>query len=493
MKKFLVLLLSLTFLLSGCAQLTVSPGTNGPDDKLPASDSGEGAKLLSEYVLAEGILPNLPAEPSEEDLYAAYEKLDYKKMGAEAYEKAQEELWNDFDARSEAYYDAVKALRGEGVDETMTPALLGYSMKTVSKLLGSTETETLIYSPANLYLALSMLTETVDGESRAQLLDLLGAADEDTVRTTANAVWRNLYTDSATGKTLLANSLWLSDAQDYNAETVERLASDYYASAYAVPMGTRDADQAVRAWINQNTGGLLQDAAERLETNPETVILLLSTLYFKDQWTVEFNEGQTSEDVFTAADGAEQKIDFMHKTNDMANFVRGDGYTVAQLSFCGRAKMIFLLPDEGTALTPLLRNETALSDLFTSAYDNPRAERAKIEWSVPKFDVNSDLELSDMLQSLGVTDIFDVRFADFSPLADFAEPVCTTKVQHAARVKLDEQGCEAAAFTVIVNDASAALPEELETIEMDLNRPFAFAITGVDGLPLFVGAVNTVA
>ena len=118
-------------------------------------------------------LPELPAEPSEEELWTAYEKLDYDKMGEEAYHKAQEELWDDFDARSRAYSDAVKALRGEGVDKTMTPALLGYSTKTVSKLLGGEEAANVVYSPANLYLALSMLTETVDGETRAQLLDLL--------------------------------------------------------------------------------------------------------------------------------------------------------------------------------------------------------------------------------------------------------------------------------------------------------------------------------
>ena len=33
--------------------------------------------------------------------------------------------------------------------------------------------------------------------------------------------------------------------------------------------------------------------------------------------------------------------------------------------------------------------------------------------------------------------------------------------------------------------------QELPEIEMDLNRPFAFLITGVDGLPLFIGTVNT--
>ena len=171
MKKYLALLLSM-LLLVGCARIEPEQGGTKPE---PGQPDDVSAKLLSQYALAEVKLPELPAEPSEEELWAAYEKLDYDKMGEEAYHKAQEELWDDFDARSRAYSDAVKALRGEGVDKTMTPALLGYSTKTVSKLLGGEEAANVVYSPANLYLALSMLTETVDGETRAQLLDLLGA------------------------------------------------------------------------------------------------------------------------------------------------------------------------------------------------------------------------------------------------------------------------------------------------------------------------------
>ena len=310
MKKYLALLLSM-LLLVGCARIEPEQGGTKPE---PGQPDDVSAKLLSQYALAEVKLPELPAEPSEEELWAAYEKLDYDKMGEEAYHKAQEELWDDFDARSRAYSDAVKALRGEGVDKTMTPALLGYSTKTVSKLLGGEAAANVVYSPANLYLALSMLTETVDGETRAQLLDLLGAEDEETVRTTANAIWRSLYTDSANSKTLLANSLWLSEGQAYKTETVERLANDYYASVFSAPMGTGDTNKAVQAWLNTNTGGLLADAAKNIETKPQTVMLLLSALYFKDRWSDEFYDGATSEDTFTAADGTAQRADFMHKT-----------------------------------------------------------------------------------------------------------------------------------------------------------------------------------
>ena len=218
---------------------------------------------------------------------------------------------------------------------------------------------------------------------------------------------------------------------------------------------------------------------------------LVNALALDAKWENIYRENEVRKATFTAADGTAQRADFMHKTEDRASYVRGEGYTVAQLSFRGGERMIFLLPDEGTALTPLLRGEAALADLFTDVYDSDEAQTAKLVWSVPKFDVNSDLELTDTLKMLGVTDAFDDTRADFSPLADFDEPVAVTQVQHAARVKIDEEGCEAAAFTAIMANATSAMPEDLPVVEMNLNRPFAFAITGADGLPLFVGAVNT--
>ena len=55
-------------------------------------------------------------------------------------------------------------------------------------------------------------------------------------------------------------------------------------------------------------------------------------------------------------------------------------------------------------------------------------------------------------------------------------------------MKIDEEGCEAAAYTVISVEAGAALPEAV--VPFTLDAPFVFAVTGVDGLPLFVGLVN---
>lgn len=493
MKRFFTLLLAAAMLLSLVSCGDTAQRQEPPKENETASADPLAAQYLSDFALVSAKLPELPAMPSDEELMEQFNKLDYDKMGADAYAKAQQTIWDDWDARSRAYADAVKALRGDGVDAAFTDGFLAYTRNTALQLFAAHSGENVIYSPANLYLALSMLTETVGGESRAQILDLLELDSVEDARKCADSLWRNLYSETASGKTLLANSLWSSDKYEMKTDVLGKLGDTYHASAYRVPMGDKKTDAAIGEWVNANTNGLLKEAAQ-FETKPETLFMLLSTLYFKDQWSEEFFDGATSRDTFTNAAGKAEEIDFMHRTDDCAGFFHNkeNGYTVAELSFKSGAAMRFLLPDEGVTLESLIENGTAVGGL--QVYDRGvNIPVGKIHWSVPKFDVSSNLQLIEDLKTLGVTDVFDDTKADFSPIIDLDESAAVTSVQHAARVLVDENGCEAAAFTAITADCTAALIEELPEIEMNLNRPFAFLITGVDGLPLFIGAVNTVA
>ena len=56
-------------------------------------------------------------------------------------------------------------------------------------------------------------------------------------------------------------------------------------------------------------------------------------------------------------------------------------------------------------------------------------------------------------------------------------------------MKVDEEGCEAAAYTVIMTECGAAMPPDDE-VDFTLDRPFLFAVTGDSDLPLFTGVVN---
>ena len=70
-----------------------------------------------------------------------------------------------------------------------------------------------------------------------------------------------------------------------------------------------------------------------------------------------------------------------------------------------------------------------------------------------------------------------------------ADGIFITGAQHGVRVAIDEEGCIAAAYTVITMGTESA-PPEYERVEFTVDRPFLFVIRSEVGLPLFVGVVN---
>ena len=364
-------------------------------------------------------------------------------------------------------------------DRVDTEALRQFGDETAAVVFTGERNE--VYSPVSLYVALGMLTELADGETKQQVMDLLGMSDSETLRQWTKALWQQLYHDERDSALRLGNAAFLNENMAFYKEPLDVLTEDYYASSYQVPMGSKAADKAVAAWLNRQTNDLLADDTKAIETKESDLLRLYNTIYYKAAWQEAFFEGATKQDIFTAADGTEQRTDFMHISIEGAPVARGEGYRCASLYLKDGGEMTFYLPDEGVTVEELLQRKNILSELLPV-----NAEEVRVNWSVPKFDIRASLELNDALQALGVTDAFDAVKADFSPLTEQAAYV--ESVNQAARVRIDEEGIEAAAFTEV--QAGAGAPQELDEEEMNLNRPFLFAIWK-DGAPLFVGVVQT--
>ena len=441
-------------MLAGCA---VQPQT---DNK-----RGGGAAVdLTKYVVKEAAYPAYPKEPRFEDYFDENGEGD----------------WDTYMAAEDEYLAALQKLGKGRLDQESAAPVLAFANRTLGKIFADSENR--VYSPISLYAALAMLTEVTDGDTRQQVMDLLAADDAETLRQQIKDLWIGVYTDDDQSVCRLANGAFLRENADVKQEAVDALVDWYYASTYRVPMGTEEADKAIAGWLNQNTGGLLSEETGNIRTDGNDLLRLYNTIYYKSGWQDAFKSSQTKQDTFTAADGAAQTVDFMHRT-ESGSYRKGDGYTAAPRSL-NYGRMVFVLPDEGVTPESLLQRQGFLAGL-TGDYN-----AAELVWSVPKFDVKSSTELNEMLQSLGVTDAFDMGEADFTPLTD--NGAFLSSAMQAARVKIDEEGVEAAAYTEIVC-ADSAMMEVPPTVEMDLDRPFLFVIFDNSNVPLFVGTVNTMA
>ena len=340
-----------------------------------------------------------------------------------------------------------------------------------------------VYSPVSLYAALGMLTELTDGETKQQVMDLLGVSDSRALRQWTKALWQQLCYDEQDSALRLGNAAFLNENMAFHKEPLDVLAEDYYASSYQLPMGSKAADKTIAAWLDQQTNDLLTEDTGAIKTKEIDLLRLYNTIYYKAAWRAEFSGGATEKDIFTAADGTEQRTDFMHISLAGSPVARGEGYRRASLHLKDGGRMTFYLPDEGVTVEELLQRENFLGERL------PVDDHVvRVYWSVPKFDLHDSLELNDALQALGMTDAFDMAGADFSPLSEMEQPVYVER--QAARVRIDEEGMEAAAYTEIIVEPTAAEPPPCSEEEMNLNRPFLFAIWK-DGAPLFIGAVQT--
>ncbi|MGI6071658.1 MAG: serpin family protein [Lachnospiraceae bacterium] len=401
-------------------------------------------------------------------------ELDYVKPNGEFDEK----LYDDIDM----WHDDVNAQREMGA--AYTGGLNDYFKQSVSTFLSNSEGVNRIVSPTNIYMALGMLAEITEGQSRGQILNLLGADSVEQVRSDAYAIWNGNYRDDGSTKSVMASSIWMNEQIDFNKETLKNLSENYFSSSYKGKMGSEEFNKALQSWLNNETGGLLEEQAGMVEMTPDTIIALATTIYLKAKWNDEFLAENNTQGIFHAAAGDEE-CEFMNQRSS-GRYWFGENFSAISRYMLNDGSMFFILPDEDVSVDELLQDKEMLDFLVSEKYEWPKCKELMINQTIPKFDAASDIDIADGLKSFGITDVFDSGAADFSPLTDDVNAFLTDAT-HAARVRIDEQGCEAAAFTVMM--AGAGMPPE-EEVDFKVDRPFIFMITGPMGLPLFVGVVN---
>ncbi len=390
---------------------------------------------------------------------------------------------NDF-LDIDAYYvwrDNIKTLHNQ--PQGYGNVMQDYFKTVTPAILADPNNPNPVCSPVNIYMALAMLAETADGETREELLDFLGAQSIEELRKLAGYIWNGHYWDDGVTTSILGSSLWLDELYKYNPQCAEALAQYYYASSFIGDLGTDEMNKALQTWLNEQTGGLLEEQANALELDPLTVFALASTIYYKVGWSSEFSENRNTEQTFY---GKEHEVTatFMNTTNVGDAYFWGDSYGAVNLHLEDGSKMWLILPNEDVDTNTVLQSEDLWNMLYTQ-YENQK--KMKINLSVPKFKVDASMELKDLLGSLGLSTTMG-KNANFSALIPDHQ-LEVGSVAHAATVEIDEEGIAAAAFTVIADrDTGTVITEE--EIDFVLDRPFIFIIESSDGLPLFAGVVN---
>lgn len=348
----------------------------------------------------------------------------------------------------------------------------------------------LILSPFSVSLALAMTYAGARGETETQMADVLNFGPQDQVHNTFNALDLALEEspivldkDQEPMQLSIANSVWAEQTFTFLPDFLDTLSVNYGAGIQLMDFinSPDPSRKIINQWVSDETKDKINNLLPENSITSDTKMVLVNAIYFKADWLSPFDANDTYDSSFKLLDGSEVTVPMMGQQLYIPYFV-GDGYAVAELPYAGEsAVMTLLVPDEGRFEEIEAQVDGAM---FNEALAN--LAPADVTLRMPKFEFESPFNLSDALIEMGMPLAFDENRADFSGMTD-QQDLYIGNVIHKAFVAVDEKGTEAAAATaVVMESATAMMPENVLTID----RPFLFFIRDVEtGQILFIGRV----
>ncbi len=362
-------------------------------------------------------------------------------------------------------------------------ALNEFSFDMLSKTVSE---ENLFESPFSLATALSMLLNGTDGNTKAQIENALGLTETDLNR----AIY--LYTRDRVDSSVftIANSIWVNETLNVNPAFLQTNADWHSADIFKLPFNDT-AVQDINKWCYGKTNGKIDHIIDKF--GPNEVMELINAVYFKDTWEDKYKLENIKKDDFTNYDGTKKEVTYL--CSDEFEYYYGDDFTgFSKWYDSGDYKFVALLPDEGVDIIDFVKNFTA--EKWEQALEQSKVYTGKeyiVAVRIPEFEQECDLDLAGMLNQIGITDVFDPSKADLTRLdgTENAKPgsIYVSKVRQKTYIKLDKEGTEAAATTIIAVPGKS-MPPNYENLEVFLNRPFVYMIIdSANEIPMFVGTV----
>jgi serpin B len=345
--------------------------------------------------------------------------------------------------------------------------------------------ENIAISPLSLNMALAMVWNGADGDTKQAIQQAMGMSDypQSDVNDYFQKLRENFVKTDPTVKLAIANSIWTR--QDFPVKTgfydVNR--NYYKAEVKEVDFSSPGTPKLINQWCSDNTNGLIKEIITD-DIPSYMVMYLINALYFKGEWSKQFDPSATRGTAFTKENGSPVQVKMMNQSIT-APYYHDETLSAVSLPFGNNAfSMIFILPNKNVSFAGMLDQLKQPGYFAKCAQPGGNAE---VDLYVPVFKIDYDILLNNTLQQLGMGVAFS-DFANFSGISDI--PLCISFVRQKVTVSIDEQGGEAAAVTNIgMTYTSVDLTPQKATFRAD--HPFLFAIReNSTGVILFMGKVG---
>lgn len=350
---------------------------------------------------------------------------------------------------------------------------IDYSMSFIRSVVAVEDKDAnLAVSPYSAGVALSMLAEGAEGQTRAEFDKALN-----------DCIFRS--EDLGSNVTLnvsSVNSLWIDDDFSVRNRYVSLMQKDFDALVTTLSFSDPSTVKAINNWCSEHTDGKITEIIDEL--SPNDVMVLVNALYFKAPWQNPFEEHMTVE---TRFHGSKSVSDVkMMSRKAFMNYAEYQGCQLVELPYeGGRYSMFVLLPSPEMNINELIGYLS--QETYSAAMKSMQSKEVLLR--MPKVKVETSLLLNPSLQEMGIRTAF-TGAADFKGISEMG-PLSLGIVKQKCYVDISEKGTEAAAVTSAQIRMTAARPAQY--IRMTVDRPYLFFIADTQASRiLFAGRIMNI-
>lgn len=333
-----------------------------------------------------------------------------------------------------------------------------------------------VLSPLSITYALGMLNNGADGQTLKEINQTLGfgEAGADAINAFCQKMLREANTLDDRTKALIANTIFVNEGLGYRLQDgfIDKANTYYDAEPQNRDFADGETMDVINQWANDHTEGMIPEVLNEDTFKPVAVSYLLNALYFKGMWSSPFKKEMTTNESF----GGGKEVPMMHKMGQDFQYAENDLYQAIRLPYGnGAYEMTVFLPREDKTVGDVLDTLNGSNWQFDSW-------PTEVDLKLPRFETGTNQNLVKTMSDLGMPTAFG-EYADFPHFCNV--PVYISNMFQVAKIKLDEEGTEAAAVTVIQMDATG-MPSPPKPFHA--NRPFLYTISEQStGAIFFIG------
>ena len=369
------------------------------------------------------------------------------------------------------------------LDYRLIDANTQFGLNLFSAIAEQESRENIFISPMSVAIALTMVYNGADGKTQQQMAQTLALREMSLpeINQAYGVLMANLPNADENISLNIANSLWIEQKLPLKSEFKTNLHQYYSAQLQELDFNHPQAVEMINGWVSKQTQNKIKQIIEQI--NPADVLYLINAIYFKGDWTYPFDSTLTKNLPFYDHQNIPIKEVPMMSRQGEYSYHKNELFQAISIPYGEeRFSMYIFLPHSDQNLDRLI---SKLNGKTWHQWTTSLKQREGL-LMMPRWQLEYDLELEEILSNLGMKAMFKDASADFSAMT--SEPVAVDRVTHKTFVEVNEQGTEAAAVTSITMRTTAVRAEKPFT--MIVNRPFLCAIQDeVTGSILFLGKI----